>query len=369
MTYRAWIAISLILTPAALALQSTATAQLQLDPRCKPLPLNNVTQLATLRDGRLLTIEGPAIKISDDDGKTRAAPRKIYDGPAPGIPTHDYSVLFTTKAGTLLVVFMDASTEKFSWDSAKKEASLDSKLDVWAIRSLDEGKTWGDRQKILDGYCGALIGMIQTTKGQIVAPMQTMLDRNRHVMLTCVSGDEGKTWQRGNVIDLGGRGHHDGAMEATVAELSSGRLLMLIRTNLDFLWEAYSDDGGRYWREIRPSQIDASSSPGYLIRLASGRLALLWNRRCLEGKSDSVPGGGPDYMERQATSWQRAELSLAFSQDDGKTWSKPVVVARQPGAGLSYPTVLERRPGELWVITRYPTKISFSLKEADFVQR
>jgi sialidase-1 len=157
-------------------------------------------------------------------------------------------------------------------------------------------------------------------------------------------------------------------MEGTAAELSNGRLLMLIRTNLDRFWEAYSDDGGRYWLEMRASQIDASSSPGYLLRLASGRLALLWNRLCPEGKKSIVPGGGRDFSERPA-SWQRAELSLAFSQDDAKTWTKPVVIARQPGGGLSYPYVFERRPGELWMITRFPTKTCFSLKEADFVQK
>jgi sialidase-1 len=361
-TITAWI------TLAALACSSTAHAQLWLEPRCKPLPLTDVMQLVELRDGRLLAIEGSATKTTSDDGRTWSAPQKIYDGPAPGIPTCDYSILFKTRAGTLLVVYMDKSAEKFVWDSAKKEASADSTLPVWCIRSLDEGKTWIDRQKIMDGSCGALIGMLQTSAGQIVLPVQPLIERSRWAMGSYVSADEGKTWRQGNLIDLGGRGHHDGAMEGTVAELSSGRLLMLIRTNLDRFWEAYSDDGGRYWREIRPSQIDASSSPGYLIRLASGRLALLWNRLYPEGKNTIVPGGGPDYTAKPA-SWQRAELSLCFSQDDGKTWSKPVVVARQPGAWLSYPWAFERRPGELWIMTRYAAKIYFSLKEADFVQK
>jgi sialidase-1 len=370
MGYRTFT-VAFILLVGVVRVQS-ATAQLWVEPRCKTLSFCKGTSLVDLPDGRLLTIEGAATVISRDDGRTWSPPRAIYDGPPPGIPkpeSGEYCSLLRTRAGTLVLLWMDMSTYKWSWNAAKQEATADARLDVWAIRSLDEGKTWIDRQKILDGWCGALIGMIQTTKGQIVAPAMCMLDRNRHAILSCVSVDEGKTWRQGNIIDLGGRGHHDGAMEATVAELSNGRLLMFIRTNLDFFWEAYSDDGGRYWREFRPSKIDASTSPGYLIRLASGRLALLWNRRCLEGKSDAVPGGGPDFMERQATSWQRAELSLAFSQDDGKTWSTPVVVARQPGAGLSYPTVLERRPGELWVITRYPTKVSFSLKEAEFVQK
>ena len=67
-----------------------------------------------------------------------------------------------------------------------------------------------------------------------------------------------------------------------------------------------------------------------LIRLASGRLALLWNRLCPEGRSSIVPGGSPDFSERQA-SWQREELSLAFSTDDAKTWTKPVVIGRSRG--------------------------------------
>jgi hypothetical protein len=45
------------------------------------------------------------------------------------------------------------------------------------------------------------------------------------------------------------------------------------------------------------------------------------------------------------------------------------VIAGQPGAGLSYPFIFERRPGELWIHTQYPTKTYFSLKEADFVKK
>jgi hypothetical protein len=321
-----------------------------------------------LSHGRLLKVEGTVFRISSDDGKTWSPPQKIYDGPGPGIPSADEAStqVLRTRSGALVMVYMDISTQRWKWDGAKNEAAQGARLDVWAIRSLDEGKTWIDRQKILDGYCGALIGMIQTTGGQIVTPMQTMIERKRHVTTTRVSADDGKTWQQGNVIDLGGRGDHDGGFEATVAQLSNGRLLMLIRTNLDRFWEAYSDDQGRYCREIRPSQIDASSSPGHLVRLASGRLALVWNRLCAESKG--VIRRAAVGLAETAASWQREELSLAFSEDDAKTWSKPVVIVRQPGASLAYPHIFERRPGELWIGTQQ-TAICLSLKEADFVQK
>ena len=310
---------------------SMAWAQLWLEPRCTRLPFDKIMPVLALSDGRLLKVEGTVFRTSSDDGKTWSPARKIYDGPKPGIPSSDEasSQLLRTRSGALVLVYMDMSTEKWKWDGAKNEAAPDSRLDVWAIRSLDEGNTWIDRQKILDGYCGALIGTIQTTSGQLVTPMQTMLDGRRHVTVTRVSADDGKTWQGGNIIDLGGRGDHDGAIEATVTQLATGRLLMLIRTNLDRFWEAYSDDEGRCWRELRPSQLDASSSPGHLIRLASGRLALAWNRLCAEGKP--IVRRAAAGLAETAASWQREELSLAFSTDDAKSWSKPVVIARRRG--------------------------------------
>jgi sialidase-1 len=381
MGYRATITASII--PGILALGSPAAAQLWLHPACVELPLDRslasgpagssvLGPLVILGDGRLLTVEGTVTRTSSDDGKTWSPPQPIYTGPGPGIPSADYCVLLRTQAGTLVLVYVDMSTFKWAWDRDRHEAAPDVRADVWAIRSLDEGQTWTDRQELSHGYCGALITMIQTSRGQIVAPMMRLLDRTRHATFTCVSTDDGKTWQRGNIIDLGGHGDHDGGIEPTVAELSDGRLLMLLRTNLDRFWEAYSDDGGRYWRQVRPSTIDASTSPGYLARLASGRLALVWNRLYPEGQN-SYPRSTAGDLDRSegAASWHRQELALAFSEDDGKTWTKPVVVARQPqvGQSLGYPYILERRPGELWIVIRYEAKLAFSLKEVDFVRK
>ena len=240
------------------------------------------------------------------------------------------------------------------------------RLDVWTIRSLDEGKTWQDAQMIQPGYCGAVRHIIQTSSGRIVATAQDMFrNPGRHVTRTYSSDDDGKTWRGSNIIDLGGHGHHDGAIEATVVELRDHRIWMLIRTNLDRFWEAYSDDQGRYWRVIQPSNIDTpSSAPGYMARLASGRLVLAWNRLYPEGK-DTIQRRAGAASETLA-SWQRAELSIAFSEDDGKTWTKPVVIARQPKVSLAYPWILERRSGELWITTMQGS-LRVNLREADFV--
>ncbi len=139
-----------------------------------------------------------------------------------------------------------------------------------------------------------------------------------------------------------------------------------MRTNWDRFWEAFSDDGGRSWRLIRPSTIDASSAPGLLKRLDSGRLVLVWNRLYPEGQTSYPRIGGDGGWSEVPTCNHRDELSIAFSSDDGKTWSKPVVFARQPGAWLAYPFVLEYRPGELW-ITTMQGGIRVKLNEGDFL--
>jgi hypothetical protein len=74
------------------------------------------------------------------------------------------------------------------------------------------------------------------------------------------------------------------------------------------------------------------------------------------------------HSETQA-SWHRDELALAFSSDDGKTWTRPAVIARNRAGGLSYPYLFERRPGELWVITRFSVNIAMKLREVDFVAK
>ena len=198
-----------------------------------------------------------------------------------------------------------------------------------SVRSLDEGQTWQDRHRVLEGYCGAMINMIQMSRnGPIVAPIQDLwYDPDRNVQPVFTSGDNGKSWTKSNVIDLGGHGHHDGAMESIVIELNDRRVWMLIRTNWDYFWEAYSMDEGLSWRIIQPTDIDASSAPGYILRLASGRMVLVWNRLYPEGSTSYQRRAGA--YSNVPGSWHREELSIAFSEDDGNSWTDPVVLAKE----------------------------------------
>jgi hypothetical protein len=319
-------------------------------PLCQPAPVDRNRPLVAQADGTLMVLDVAGLRTSNDDGKTWSEPLPVSEGLHPTEPAAAYLVKSTR--GALVVVYLDRTTQKFRWNDKLGEPEDDCRLELWAIRSVDGGRTWIDRQRLLDGYNANFFGFIQTRAGRLVVSAEHLVRNPGHwVACSLSSDDDGKTWRRSNLIDLGGHGHHDGATEPTVAELSDGRLLMLIRTNLDRFWQAFSDDGGRYWRTIGPSPIDASSSPGYLLRLHSGRLVLLWNRLNPEGRT--VAKSRPSAASEIPASWHREELSIAFSDDDAKTWTKPFVVARQKDGQLSYPYVFERRPGELWLMAGF----------------
>jgi hypothetical protein len=278
-------------------------------------------------------------------------------------------LLVRTRRGHLVYAFLDHRNFRWSWDKKRREAADDVRLDVWAIRSEDGGRTWQDRKRVFAGYCGALTNMIETADGELVLPIQRLIrNPSRHGICAYVSTDDGKSWVPScDIIDLGGHGHHDGAMEPTIVQLRDGRLWMLIRTTLGQFWSAFSSDGGRTWPVLRPSDIDASSAPGAMIRLASGRLVLAWNRLCSTQRKCYPRFGGEGQIALRPFSGHRQEVSIAFSEDDGKTWSSPQVIVRKQDYGASYPYLFELEPGRIWLSTQYCYRMALTLAERDFV--
>lgn len=343
----------------------TAAADLELHPKCERLPTDTLGPFVTLGNGSILTVQDTSALVSRDEGMTWHATPIFKEGENVSISTE--RALLRTENGVIIVAFMNTREEDWRWNKETHDADPGTRLPNYVIRSVDDGKTWQDLQKLHDDWTGAVRNMIQTRDGRVVFTSMRLLNHpGRHCVLTYASVDDGLTWKPSNIIDLGGNGHHDGATEATVEELRDGRLWKLIRTNFGVFWQAFSDDGV-YWRTIGPTDIDASSAPGLLKRLASGRLMLVWNRRFPEGATEYPMTGGDNEWSEFPVSNHRGELSAASSEDDGKTWTRPVVIARQPGVSLAYPYVYERTPGVLW-ITTMQGGIRVKVGEADLFQ-
>jgi sialidase-1 len=340
-----------------------------IEPRFSPLTVGVKPPFLTLGDGRIMAMQGNATVTSRDGGNTWSEPRVIYgegglgvSDKGPGIP--QTGVFVRTREGVIILVWKDECD--LNWNDTIGEPGPDARGQQWSIRSCDDGQTWIDRQPMCDGMGGQPpTNIIQTMSGRLVTTVQYYLRKpGRNVLRGFSSPDNGKTWRGSNIIDLGGHGHHDGAVEPTLVQLKDGRLWMLIRTNWDRFWDAFSDDDGLSWRTIVPGAIEGSTSPAYLTRLSSGRLILLWNRLYPEGASSFARRSG-QYSEAMA-SWHREELSLAFSEDEGATWSKPVIIAREKDTWVSYPYVFEPQPGLLWIFTAQGN-LSVRVREADLI--
>lgn len=375
-----WLCISALVI-ACLASASSLCAEdkapdhkgLWLDPRLTPLPSDKLGPFVATSDGGIVAIESDSTSVSRDGGVTWSEPRPVFtEGEA--IRISNERAMLRSRNGTIVAAFMNLEERHWTWDNELGDAP-GAKLPTYVMRSLDDGLTWQDVQKLHDDWSGAVRDMIETRDGRILfTAMKMRHDPGRHSVLTYSSIDDGASWKPSNLIDLGGAGHHGGVTEPTVVQLGDGRLWMLIRTNWSEFWAAYSSDGGLYWSIIQPSGIPASSAPAMLTRLASGRLMLLWNRPLPEGKTEWPLSGGDNLWSATPVSNHREELSLAFSDDEGRTWSDSIVIAHaheHPGKGsarwIAYPYVFETQAGKVW-ITTMQGKLRAQLNEADFVE-
>ncbi|MBT3375259.1 MAG: exo-alpha-sialidase [Lentisphaerae bacterium] len=294
----------------------------------KPLATWRTTTHVRLADGGLLTAAGRFAHISRDEGKTWTQHPIFADKDK---MTFRNALLVCTSDGTVVLLFANDDEFVFAWDRAKNLPKPHCRRPTYAVRSLDNGKTWVDCQQLDDGYCGALNDAILTRDGTVVVTGQELLyDLGRHTTRPYYSSDNGKTWQKADKVDKDmPRGDHSGLIEATVTQLADGRIWMLLRSYHGFFYESFSADDGKTWSAPVPSHVTSTGSPGLLKRLASGKLMLMWN---------AIPNKG---FKR------REELSIAFSEDEGKTWTDPLVILRNPGARVSYPRLIERVPGEI----------------------
>ena len=151
--------------------------------------------------------------------------------------------------------------------------------------------------------------------------------------LVLISDDDANTWRMICLPSIprpetawphaGPRWHNCGD-EPSVAELSDGRLHMMIRTAHDRYWETFSSDGGETWTTAAPSRFYGTITTPLLFPLSDGRLLAIHNNTTPlpEVNHDTQPGLTPD--ERSGV-WEdvftnRDAIHAAISEDDGKTW-------------------------------------------------
>lgn len=134
------------------------------------------------------------------------------------------------------------------------------------------------------------------------------------------TSDNGKTFVKLGKADVPRR-HFD---EHMVVELQDGRLMMLVRTRYG-IGVSYSYDRGATWTQGVDSGLGGPSSRFFISRLKSGRLLLI----------------------NHVNFTRRNNLMAMLSEDDGKTWSKGLMLDERNG--VSYPDAKEASDGYIYI--------------------
>lgn len=306
---------------------------------------NHAPSVTKLSDGRFLAgwFSGPfeasvhqlILSASSSDGGLTWSPTKVLqDTPR----TSDFDPAFISTGKRTYVFYTAGRWNRYPFvGPGKKEQQL---VGVKSYKLMerhtdDAGATWSEPAQVLEPTgIGCRSNGIHLSSGELLLPLYSF--DAPYVSSVIKSSDDGKTWKQfGHVAPPG----KIGAAEPTICELrESGHVLMALRTNDGYLWTARSSDGGETWSEAVKSDVVAATASHNLFRLSDGRIALT--------HGDCSPP-------------QRSRLTIRLSNDDGKRWGEPLLLASlEPvkesdatwSRELTYPSVAQRDDGDLLVV-------------------
>ena len=212
-------------------------------------------------------------------------------------------------------------------------------------RSEDEGKTWSSPVVMNPGLRGLLRAnayqdtMIRTESGRLVQPVAFEIgqgtfhhegapfvggylngnfvstdahfyDPHFGACYVLYSDDEGETWQPNEngelFINCKPGGPFESVFEPSIVEVTPGNLMMIVRTCLGRLFQAFSEDNGTTWSRPVPTQLAGTHAPGQIRRLPkTGHLMVVWTQH---SQRESRQG------------FMRTRLSTAISRNGGGIW-------------------------------------------------
>ncbi|QDT40195.1 Sialidase A precursor [Gimesia alba] len=328
------------------ALPATAPVQRVLNlPPTDNNPRNSEGDFITLKDGRILFVYTHFTGGAADHSSAYLAGRYSSDG-GKTWTAYDQTIIENDgKQNIMSVSLLRLQSGQIALFYARKN-SIHDLIPVMRL-SNDEGAHWSAPVDIIPAeqvgyYVLNNDRVIQLKNGRIVIPLalhQNLKGSDRFNpgarFLCYYSDDSGKTWQRGEEVAVekqpGDRQPY--MQEPGIVELKDGRLMGFCRTNGGSQFVAYSQDGGKSFSELKPSEIISPVSPASIERIpATGDLLLVWNNH-----------RGIDPQRRG----KRTPLTIAISKDEGKTWQQIRNLETNPNGWYCYTAIEFTKDGVL----------------------
>ena len=206
---------------------------------------------------------------------------------------------------------------------------------VFVLNSADDGQTWSEAKDITQdvklaswtwyatGPCNGIQVKNRKFKNRLVIPCDHIeAGTKRYFSHVIYSDDGGENWK------LGGSTPTDQVNESTVAELPGGVLMLNMRNygKLRVRQVSTSADGGVSWSSVRSdTALTEPVCQGSLISYGGSRKPVL-------------------AFSNPASQKARENMTVRLSYNNGKTWSKRVVVHEGPSA---YSNLVELSDGNL----------------------
>jgi predicted neuraminidase len=239
------------------------------------------------------------------DGKAWSEPKVM--GTEPGQPTWN-PVLFKSAKGTLSLWYK-AGPKPDNWTG-------------YVRTSADSGKTWSKPEMLPSTFVGPVRAKpIQLANGTILAGTSWESYKN-WVPFVDRSTDDGKTWTRSNPFPVPEKFNQ---IQPTLFETKDGRIVALLRSrNPLVICRAESKDGGATFAPAEETKLANPSAGIDCVRTKEGDVFLIYNPNAA----------------------LRTPISLARSEDDGKTWKRVADLETEPGE-YSYPAMIQSAAGTL----------------------
>lgn len=264
--------------------------------------------------------------------------------------------------------------------------------------SHDLGKTWTRQKELFPGETGLFIRhpLVVSDSGEWILPLYHCVIKNDgkpwdgsfDYSAVRVSSDEGNTWKEYEIPNS------KGCVQMSIVKLSQDRgFVGLFRSRwADHIYRTSSQDGKK-WTVPAPIALPNNNSSIQASLLADGNIVMAFNksskkdakvRRLSLFSDETEEKDAPDESHGKVAFWgaPRAPMTVALSENDGKTWPYIRNVAEGSGYALtnnskdkknrefSYPSIKQNLDGQIdLTFTYFRQNIAFVELSEDWIKK